>query len=715
MIEFYPMLKKTLVLVFLLLQVFLGMGASDTLVYKNPHAIAAVKTWGLAKDQTNQTTIQQVVLHPFKVKENNGITVSDATFWARFYVQNQSSIDSVFVSIENPTLGNCVFYTLIDGKVVDSLELGRQFPFYNRTLPLVNMVYNVPVKMGQTAAVYVRIKSAGPLHLPIFVASGEVFTQRESFNNLIFGIYIGIIFIMVLYHIFISFTVDDTSYVYYIFFIFFVGLTQMVLRGYGAKYVWPSNLLVSVASTNIVGVLSGVATALFVKNFLQTKNLAPFIDRLLNVLLGLYGLATIAQFTGHRYLAFNLINGVAVVGSIAAIVAGMMAYRKKLRSSIFFLFAFSVFLLAVVIYVFRTNGILPYNLLTDYILEIGSVVQITLLSLALADKINTYRSVQEQTRRENARLIQEQNITLEKEVKVRTEELEHINEELKVAMKRIQSTQAKLIDTEKMASLGQLTAGIAHEINNPINFVTSNIRPLEADVKDLSTIIKMYEDLDLGSDVQAQIAKIEAFKEDIDLTYLHEEIATLLSGIKEGAQRTAEIVKGLRNFARVDESNWKAVNLNEGIDSTLLLIKSTFPQNFQLVKELGDLPKIECAPGKINQVFMNIMTNAVQAVGEKKDSTEPGLLEIKTWAAGEFVHISIRDNGGGMPKENIGRIFDPFFTTKDVGEGTGLGLSIVKGIIDNHDGNIQVDSVAGEGTVFIISLPIHKLDANGRD
>ena len=200
---------------------------------------------------------------------------------------------------------------------------------------------------------------------------------------------------------------------------------------------------------------------------------------------------------------------------------------------------------------------LPYNIYTSNILEIGSAIQITLLSFSLADKINIYRKEQAVARiealkiaKENERLIQNQNIFLEREVKNRTVALEQSNDELKKTLTKLKDTQIKLIDSEKMASLGQLTAGIAHEINNPINFVSANIKPLELDFNDLTEIIRRYEQIDWSKDVTKQIEEIENYKKQIDLAYINEEIRNLLNGIRDGANRTADIVSNLKNFAR---------------------------------------------------------------------------------------------------------------------------------------------------------------------
>ncbi len=344
----------------------------------------------------------------------------------------------------------------------------------------------------------------------------------------------------------------------------------------------------------------------------------------------------------------------------------------------------------------------------------GSAIEAILLSIALADKINILRKEKESSQlealrisRENEKLVKEQNILLEKNVTERTEELQQANVQITSAYKDLKDTQIQLVEAEKMASLGQLTAGIAHEINNPINFVKSNIKPLQLDLKDLLDIIAEYEKLHKADSdfIATQLKKIEVLKKKIDLDFVKTEMADLMKGIENGAERTAEIVRGLRTFSRLDESVIKTVNIHEGIDTTLILLRSTIPANLKVEKNYFAEGVIECFPGKLNQVFMNLLSNAVHAIKTKPNMSEDEKITITTTdIENNQVQISIKDSGKGMPEEVKLKIFEPFFTTKDVGEGTGLGLAIVFKIIQEHSGKIDVLSEEGRGTEFIITL-----------
>jgi signal transduction histidine kinase len=259
-----------------------------------------------------------------------------------------------------------------------------------------------------------------------------------------------------------------------------------------------------------------------------------------------------------------------------------------------------------------------------------------------------------------------------------------------------------------MASLGQLTAGIAHEINNPINFVSSNISPLKRDITDLLDIVNAYREKGKLEFSDASKKDLKRVEEDIEFDYILKEIDQLLRGMEEGAKRTVEIVKGLRLFSRVDEQDVKRVDIHDGINSTLILLNSSMSGKIQVYKEFGSIPIIECLPGKLNQVFMNIITNAIHALLENLDKIPEPKITIRTFHIGEKISIEIEDNGFGMPAHVKQRIFEPFFTTKAVGKGTGLGLSIVYTIIENHKGTLEVSTEQGKGTNFIITLPIYQ-------
>ncbi|SDL72127.1 sensor histidine kinase [Pedobacter antarcticus] len=643
---------------------------------------------------------------------NMGIT-SDRV-WIRFTVQNTSKSKDLMLVIAQPALDSLVLYQQEKNGFTESVHLGKYKKFSDRLVLNANYLFPVSIPLGGQKTFYVQVSSTDQIQLPVYLGTSRSILVDDNNRNILFGLYAGIILIMIFYNLFISFTVKDSSYLYYIIYIFFVGLTQATFQGYAFKYLWPDSPWLAINSSVLVPFFSGITTALFLIRFLQTKKNTPGLHNGILFFIGLYVITLSVWFSGYHTQSIKSLQTLALLGSLYFLFVANAIRRKGSRPALFFLIAYTIFLLAVVIFVLRNFNIVPYNMFTSYILEIGSVIQITLLSFALADKINIYRKDKEQSQehalqvsKENERLIREQNIELETQVNIRTEELQKSNYALNDTLKDLKEAQSQLVDAEKMAGLGQLTAGIAHEINNPINFVTSNIKPLRMDIEDLYDVIAKYEQIDPDKDIVLQLDEVASFKRQIDLEYIKTEINSLLSGIGDGANRTAEIIRSLKNFSRLDESDTKPVDINEGLESTLILLRSTIPENIEVIKDLQALPQVECLPGKINQVFMNLITNAIQAIKTKKDNPRKEQLFIATKDMGDSIQISIRDTGPGMTEEIKQKIFEPFFTTKEVGEGTGLGLSIVFSIIEKHKGNIEVITSLNSGTEFIITLPVN--------
>ncbi|MDV3352896.1 ATP-binding protein [Leptothoe sp. LEGE 181152] len=289
--------------------------------------------------------------------------------------------------------------------------------------------------------------------------------------------------------------------------------------------------------------------------------------------------------------------------------------------------------------------------------------------------------------------------TLESRVQQRTTKLSNTLKELK-------ATQTQLIQTEKMSSLGQMIAGIAHEINNPISFVQGNIEPLKEYFEDLLELIKTYQ-TEYPEPSLAILQKLE----EIDFDFLLEDLDKLLGSMNVGTERVHEIVQSLRNFSRLDEATVKDVNIHEGIDSTLLILNHRIKHEVTVVKKYGELPLVRCYPAQLNQVFTNVIVNALDAMFEANCDRKK-LKIITRRVDNKHVQIIICDRGPGIPREIRRKIFDPFFTTKPVGKGTGLGLGICFRIIQQHHGKIRVRSKVGKGTEFLITLPIDVLPAD---
>ena len=300
----------------------------------------------------------------------------------------------------------------------------------------------------------------------------------------------------------------------------------------------------------------------------------------------------------------------------------------------------------------------------------------------------------------------------EQELREHEKQLEQrVNErtaELSTTLERLQQTQAQLIQTEKMSSLGQLVGGVAHELNNPLAFLSGNVCCMEEYVQDLLDTLQLYQrQLPLRDDASKEQA-LEAIRqhiEEIDLEYIQKDIPNVLKSIFDGANRVQKIVSDLQSFSRSDEQGCKPTDMNQSIESTLNMLSSQLSQGFEVHKDYGSLPTIVCNPGEINQVLLNILVNAIDAMTNKEICSKE--IFIRTWATeNESVHIGIKNTGPEIPLEIRSKIFDPFFTTKPIGQGTGLGLAIAYQTIQKHHGNIYIYSEESNSTEFVIDLPI---------
>lgn len=277
-------------------------------------------------------------------------------------------------------------------------------------------------------------------------------------------------------------------------------------------------------------------------------------------------------------------------------------------------------------------------------------------------------------------------------------DLEARNAELAEGKAQLQRLQAQIVQNAKMASLGQLAAGIAHELNNPVGFVYGNLDLISETVGNLLRLMKYYDATDLGEPASIGAS---AIKNEIHYNATVEDLESMIADCREGAERIRDIVQNLRTFSRLDEAEFKEIDIHEGINSTLRLLSRYFSSdNITLVREYGEIPTIEGYSGQLNQVWMNLLANAAQAV-----SPGGGEIKITTRLSGELVEVSISDTGGGIAPEHLEHIFDPFYTTKAVGEGTGLGLSITFSIVERHSGRIDVQTKLNEGTAFTVKLP----------
>lgn len=665
---------------------------------------------------TNEGELEELDLASYQViqQEKLDFGFTSGNIWLGFVVEDvYSDQESLNIEIGNPSIREAeLYYVTEDGGLV---PYGRDRNEDFRSRGLVqhpNFIFSVFLDEDLSTEFVLRVNSVERLNFTINLSETDVFLKKYMDTLVLVSIYVGIMLALFLYNLALYFFVKDKVYIYYCLYILFIALAQLSLLGYSKYYIFGSNAYLYEISIIGFSAFSGVLGVFFARDFLRTKVFSPRVDQVLTVIIVVYTLAFLSRLLSLVSISYFLTDIGGILVPLSFIAAGVISYRAGHKSAGYFLIAWLFFLVGLVVYVFQNHGIIELNTFANLPMLLGSALESVLLSLALANRINILKKENEREQREklevlreNERLIREQNVYLEKMVNSRTEELEQ-------TLKNLQNTQTQLVNQEKMASLGQLTAGIAHEINNPINFVSSNISPLKRDLQDILEMIDLYREKG-DKEFSAESKKeLKNFEDEIELDYLLEEVNQLLQGIDDGARRTVEIVRGLRLFSRVDEQDVKKVDLHDGLDSTLILLNSSMQGRIRVTKEYGDLPMVECLAGKINQVFMNVINNAVHALLDPNHAIENPEIIIRTSHQADKVRIEIEDNGIGMPDHVKEKVFEPFFTTKEVGKGTGLGLSIVYTVIENHKGSLEIYSKLNEGTNFVIKLPVNQKTIN---
>ncbi len=675
------------------------------------------KYFDILEDKSGILNFSQIAQKQFKgcTQKIPNCGVTSSNFWIKFKIKNASSNSDLLLELAQPTINEIEFYIVNSTGKIEKIKSGIHIPFQNRKYQCTNYIFDLNIAPEQTNTYYIMVKSGDQIMIPISIGKAQFIYESIASKNTIFGIYVGIIIVMVLYNFFIYLTVKDKTYLLYVTYIILVGLSQLSIHGYTYEYLWPNSPKIARMSVYLLTSLTSISAIPFLRNFLQTKKYIPKLDLLLNVFMSVFFICIILLFFNFHNLSFQLMQIDSMLLAIYLLFIGIKINKQGYKPARFFLLAWSILLIGVFVFILKDFAVLPYNNFTCYMMPAGSAIEVILLSFALADRINILKKEKEefQTQALDALLqteliVRNQNIVLENKVEERTKKLQDINGELSTTLSELRHTQSQLVNSEKMASLGQLTAGIAHEINNPINFVVSNVKPLKRDIEEIYELINRYDTINVGDDDSSEkIIEVKKYREEIEYDYLKQEISHMIKGIEDGAMRTANIVKGLRIFSRLDENDLKRTDITEGIEATLTLLNPEINGSIELVKNYANLPKIECFPGKLNQVFMNILTNGIYAIKENTQRVEKGKLEITSSFDEQFVRISIKDNGIGMSDDVRIKIFGPFFTTKPIGKGTGLGMSITFSIINDHHGSINLYTQRYIGSEFIIQLPIN--------
>lgn len=598
---------------------------------------------------------------------NRGLTAS--TVWYKFRLKNETG-DRWILKIGKPTLEDATLYI---PRINGSLDSNKSSYLQNisaREFKVNNFLMTLEFPDSKEQVFFLRVRSNHSMQVPIEIATLDSLFVSGHYKDIWAGIYLGFIFLMVLYNFFIFLTLRDISYLYYVLYTLFVGLLISMHETYPFDLFWPKMGYLN-AYQDILTSLAGVFAILFTMNFLKTKVITPKIHKTLYFIMAIYIVALILVIFKYTLTAaiFEEIAGLS--SSLFVLFAVIYIYRMGYKEARFYLIAWSAFIVGIILFVLSDARILI--LLTNDIdtLQIGSAFEALFMSFALADRFNMYKKEKEE-------LVLQQNVILEAKVNERTSELT-------AALSDLKETQDQLILHEKLASLGKMTSGIAHEIQNPLNFVNN------------------FSDLSRELIVEAKEAKTDEERNEI-----LDDLEKNMDKIHHHGKRADSIVKNMLMHSRSSAMTKEATDLNGLVNEAL-----NFSYNAIRSKHLGftceiersldpDLPIAHVIPQDMSRVLLNLFNNAFYAVKDKPDAK----VSIITRLIGKQCQIIIRDNGVGIPENIKQKIFEPFFTTKPSGDGTGLGLSICYDIIKSHGGELKVESRENEFTEFNITFTI---------
>ncbi len=664
-------------------------------------------------------------------------THADA-YWIKITIQNQlqaasSRCDWLLafhtqipdITVYTPSFHNPEEYQM--------LRAGAAVPYAERSYRSIGNMSRTLVKiqfpLQKAVTIYAKLTDTRPSGYPILEAhliTPEAFGDHARFSFGTSGFMIGGILLMMLVIIILNFYTWSKEYSLYILYLGMVLLAELMTSGvdnfyisnqFGPNSQWLEPTVFAekpqyrMLGDNIYFFIL-MSYMLFINAFLDIKTRLPRWYRIFQILIFAGPIASMIATYRLIQSDFNVLVFDETLGTYFLLVFAVITvfifplyklYRTTFKPAMYVTLGYTLIVVGALpaVLIASTGSATSYNY-TILFLLITFFIEKVIFTFALSFRQHQMERELHDKDIAQKQLLQEQNEKLEAAVLERTEEVVRQKEELKASIRKLQNAQIKMLESEKMASLGQLTAGVAHEINNPINYISNGVTNLEYNIKDLANLVRDYKNIPAGLNAHQRLEYIDEVVDMEEIDEIVEDSVSMIKSVKNGVNRTVEIVKSLRTFSRVDDRGVALANLHEGIDSTLEILTNELKNRVIVEKNYGNIPEIYCQLGKLNQVFLNLINNAAQAIKDK------GTIRVSTALAdnNKAIQIQIEDTGKGMDTATKTRIFEPFFTTKEVGEGTGLGLSISYNIIQDHKGNIQVESEVGKGTTFTILLPI---------
>jgi signal transduction histidine kinase len=606
---------------------------------------------------------------------------SDSVYWLRLTLDVPADAASDwFMQIGYAPLNFFSAWVVSQGRIVEQHQGGGRLPFHEREVKHRTHVLPLALQPGATNTVYIRVHSETSIIVPITLWRAGAFLEFLDVENLLLGLYFGILLAMAVYNGFIYATVREPSYLWYVLFILTFGTMQLGISGLAQQHIWPE-LSWGHRLLPVAGLLAALLAVQFTESFLGWTPAARIKPKQIFLVVGVLGIA-ITLFGSYR-LGMHITLPISMIVSVYAIAAGFRSLHSGYQPARFYLFAWAFLFAGVITYALRMYGLLPSTLLTDYSIQIGSAAEMLLLSLALGDRMRLVKDEREALREELVERLRTESIRLEEDVRERTREL--VN------------AQRELVMRERMASVGTLSAGVAHEVNNPNNFVLVGTQNASRWREEFADFLRDLVDEDTDVEVAREFEK--------RFRALDEQLAV----ISEGGRRIKAIVSGLQAVTHLNEEGRVEADVVAGLESALQLIEPRLKEGVDIRLQVRDRPRMVCWAAELNQAFLSIFMNALQAIADRRHvegDAWRGELTLSAALDDNQLQIVIADNGVGMTPSTAEKVFDPFFTTRGVGEGSGLGLTICRDIIQKHGGRVELVSRYGRGTRVEVLLPI---------
>lgn len=639
------------------------------------------------EDKTGLLAIEEIVASPDgvpfahldRVVPNFGF--SDSVFWLRMNLAVPADAASDWLmQIGYAPLNHFSVWVVHDGRIIDQHTGGSRVPFRSREVKHRTHVFPLVLESGGTNTVYVRVQSETSIIVPVTLWRPRAFLEHLDVENLLLGLYFGILVAMAIYNGFIYATVREPSYLWYVLFIVMFGIMQFGVSGLAQQHLWP-DLSWAHRLLPVTGLLAALLAVQFTETFLGWTSSARVTPK--RVFMALGALALLICLFGSYRIGMQITLPISIMVSVYAISAGVRSLRSGYQPARFYLFAWGFLFAGVITYLLRMYGLLPSNLFTDYSIQVGSAAEMLLLSLALGDRLRLVKDEKEALREELVERLRTESVRLEEDVRQRTREL--VN------------AQRELVMRERMASVGTLSAGVSHEINNPNNFVLVGTQNAVRWREEFSAFLRDLVDDDTDKEVAREFEK--RFR-------LLDEQLTIIS---EGGRRIKAIVSGLQSVTHLNEEGRVDADVVAGLESALQLIEPRLKEGVDIRVNVRDRPRMVCWAAELNQAFLSIFMNALRAIADRRNTEGDawrGELTLSAALDDSQLQVVIADNGVGMTPSTAEKVFDPFFTTRGVGEGSGLGLTICRDIIQKHGGRVELVSRYGRGTRVEILLPI---------